>query len=135
MNLTLFIVFAIIILYPEILNTERGFQMEILVFTGAVSLMAIGAFSVVMLVAFVIYKTDPTYTEFGFWGNFRMELSTLLAGKFGFEIARQVSKREYDLGLDQGFALNKSIRDAWDKADRERSLEGSMDRHPAGKRK
>lgn len=135
MNLTLFIVFGIIILYPEILNTERGFQMEILVFTGAVSLMAIGAFSVVMLVAFVIYKTDPTYTEFGFWGNVRMEFSTMLAGKFGYEVARQSSKQQYDLGVEHGFALNKSIRDAWDKADLDRSLEGSMDRHPSGKRK
>ena len=108
--------------------------MEILVFTGAVSLMAIGAFSVVLLVAFIIYKIDPTYTEFGFWGNFRMELSTILAGKFGYEVARQVSKREYDLGLDHGFALNKSIRDAWDKADLDRSLEGSMSRHPSNKK-
>jgi hypothetical protein len=105
--------------------------MEILVIAGAVSLMAIGAFSVVLLVAFIIYKTDPTYTEFGFWGNLRMELSTLLAGKFGYEVARQSSKQQYDLGVEHGFALNKSIRDAWDKAD----LEGSMTRHPAGKRK
>jgi len=135
MNLLLFIVFGIIVLYPEILNTERGFQMEILVFTGAVSLMAIGASLVSLAVAFIIYKTDPTYTEFGFWGNLRMELSTILAGKFGYEVARQSSKQQYDLGVEHGFALNKSIRDAWDKADREKSLEGSMTRHPAGKRK
>jgi hypothetical protein len=131
MNLTLFIVFGIIILYPEILNTERGFQMEILVIAGAVSLMAMGASLVVLGNAFIIYKTDPTYTEFGFWGNLRMELSTLLAGKFGYEVARQSSKQQYDLGVEHGFALNKSIRDAWDKAD----LESSMTRHPAGKRK
>jgi hypothetical protein len=131
MNLTLFIVFGIIILYPEILNTERGFQMEILVIAGAVSLMAMGASLVVLGNAFIIYKTDPTYTELGFWGNLRMELSTLLAGKFGYEVARQSSKQQYDLGVEHGFALNKSIRDAWDKAD----LEGSMTRHPAGKRK
>jgi hypothetical protein len=131
MNLTLFIVFGIIILYPEILNTERGFQMEILIFTGAVSLMVLGASLVVLGNAFIIYKTDPTYEEFGFWGNLRMELSTMLAGKFGYEVERQTSKQQYDLGLDHGFALNKSIRDAWDKAD----LESSMTRHPAGKRK
>jgi hypothetical protein len=134
MNLTLFIVFGIIILYPEILNTERGFQMEILVIAGAVSLMVLGASLVVLGNAFIIYKTDPTYTEFGFWGNLRMELSTLLAGKFGYEVARQVSKRDYELGLDHGFALNKSIRDAWDKADLDKSLEGSMSRHPANKK-
>jgi hypothetical protein len=131
MNLTLFIVFGIIILYPEILNTERGFQMEILIFTGAVSLMVLGASLVVLGNAFIIYKTDPTYTEFGFWGNLRMELSTMLAGKFGYEVERQTSKQQYDLGVEHGFALNKSIRDAWDKAD----LESSMTRHPAGKRK
>ena len=105
--------------------------MEILVIAGAVSLMAMGASLVVLGNAFIIYKTDPTYTEFGFWGNLRMELSTLLAGKFGYEVARQSSKQQYDLGVEHGFALNKSIRDAWDKAD----LESSMTRHPAGKRK
>jgi hypothetical protein len=105
--------------------------MEILVFTGAVSLMAIGASLVSLAVAFIIYKTDPTYDELGFWGNLRMELSTILAGKFGYEVARQTSKQQYDLGVEHGFALNKSIRDAWDKAD----LESSMTRHPAGKRK
>ena len=109
--------------------------MEILVFTGAVSLMVLGASLVVLGNAFIIYKTDPTYEELGFWGNLRMELSTLLAGKFGYEVARQTSKQQYDLGVEHGFALNKSIRDAWDKADREKSLEGSMTRHPAGKRK
>ena len=105
--------------------------MEILIFTGAVSLMVLGASLVVLGNAFIIYKTDPTYEEFGFWGNLRMELSTMLAGKFGYEVERQTSKQQYDLGLDHGFALNKSIRDAWDKAD----LESSMTRHPAGKRK
>lgn len=105
--------------------------MEILVIAGAVSLMVFGASLVVLGNAFIIYKTDPTYTEFGFWGNLRMELSTILAGKFGYEVARQTSKQQYDLGVEHGFALNKSIRDAWDKAD----LESSMTRHPAGKRK
>ena len=105
--------------------------MEILIFTGAVSLMVLGASLVVLGNAFIIYKTDPTYTEFGFWGNLRMELSTMLAGKFGYEVERQTSKQQYDLGVEHGFALNKSIRDAWDKAD----LESSMTRHPAGKRK
>jgi hypothetical protein len=109
--------------------------MEILVFTGAVSLMTIGATLVVLAVAFAIYKTDPTYTEFGFWGNLRMELSTLLAGKFGYEVARQVSNKDYELGVEHGAKLAKSIRDVWDKADQDRSLEGSMTRHPAGKRK
>ena len=89
--------------------------MEILVFTGAVSLMAIGAFSVVMLVAFIIYKIDPTYTEFGFWGNVRMEFSTMLAGKFGYQVARQEYKQAYDLGIKMG----------------DRTEQGSKNRHPA----
>jgi hypothetical protein len=89
--------------------------MEILVITGAVSLMAIGAFSVVMLVAFIIYKTDPTYDEFGFWGNFRMELSTIIAGKFGYEVSRQEYRQAYELGIKMG----------------DRSLQGSKNRHPA----
>ena len=109
--------------------------MEILVFTGAVSLMVLGAFSVVLLLAFIIYTIDPTYDDLGFWGNVRMEFSTMLAGKYGYKVAQQVAKQKYDAGVEDGFALNKSIRDAWDKADLDRSLEGSMSRHPSGQQK
>ena len=90
-------------------------ELALLSFLGIASLMTIGAFLVVVLCAFMVYKIDPTYEEFGFWGNFRMEISTIIAGKFGFEVSRQEYKQAYDLGVVMG----------------DRTEQGSKNRHPA----
>lgn len=86
--------------------------------------MVISASLVVLLCAFFVYKADPTYEQFGFWANLRLEIAWIMAGKAGDELDEQDFIRAYNLGVVAGSKLT------WDN-----SLEGSMNRHPAGKRK
>jgi hypothetical protein len=54
----------------------------ILALLGVATLMVLGMALVFLLVMFLVYKLDRTYEEVGFWGNARLEIANLIAGKF-----------------------------------------------------
>lgn len=55
-------------------------ETAILVLLGGMSAMVLSAMLVVLITWFIIYKVDPTYSQYGFWKNVRLETAELLAG-------------------------------------------------------
>jgi hypothetical protein len=49
---------------------------------GASSLLVLGACLVALVIFFMVYKIDATYPELGFWANVRLEIATMLVGKY-----------------------------------------------------
>lgn len=43
--------------------------------------MVLGGLAVMAVVYVIIYKLDATYPDKGFWGNARLDIATLIAGK------------------------------------------------------